>query len=705
MQGRYSRGGMEGDGDGARAADRDDATAWARWKVVAASASAVLVLLVGAVAFIMTRLLDDAGGQATASRQTLAWVRLVEATLRDAEASVRGYVLTGDTTNLPAFAAANDSITAAIARVRRLVAAKPAQRARVDTLAVLAGEKIAELARTVAVRREQDLAAASRLIQADESRHLSDAVARVAADLAANEFTELATRQTIQRGRARTAAILIIVATLFAFVLAATANWVLYRAVRGSSRAAETERRLGAQQLAAATENARLYKEAQDARFIAEEAHAEAETARQAAERANAAKSEFLSTMSHEIRTPLNAIIGYAELLSLEIAGPITSGQQTQIGRISASGQHLLALLNEVLDLAKVESGSIHVSHEDGCDTDVADTAIALIRPQAATKGVGISDACGGTRHATYVGDPQRVRQILVNLLSNAVKFTPRGGQVTVHCVVRTDSPSDAVLSGPGPWTTFVVEDTGVGIAPDQLGAIFQPFIQVETGLTRTKGGTGLGLTISRRLARLMRGDLTVESELGKGSWFTLWLPASRVPLHLHPPSSPTGNGAAAQPIHDEALAAVGQILLDSVDEIVRRHIEALKTDRSFSRIEMMTDVQIADHEATFLADIAQSLLILEGTPEPAELMRDGSEIQRVIAERHGAQRHRLGWEEEELQKEFVLLRTVVTDVVRPRASVAETDLDRALTVMTGFLTQAERVSLQSFRHTATVGA
>ena len=103
------------------------------------------------------------------------------------------------------------------------------------------------------------------------------------------------------------------------------------------------------------------------------------------------------------------------------------------------------------------------------------------------------------------------------------------------------------------------------------------------------------------------------------------WLPASRLPLHLHPPSSPTGNGTTAQPIHDEALAAVGQILLDSVDEIVRRHIETLKTDRSFFRIEMMTDVQIADHEATFLADIAQSLLILEGTPEPAEPMRDQS--------------------------------------------------------------------------------
>jgi signal transduction histidine kinase len=705
MELREDRGPRAGQTADDRAPGRYDTRAWARWKVVAASASAVLILIVGTVAFITNRLLADAGGLATASRQTLAGLRQIEAALRESEASVRGYLLTGDTLHLARFGTTADSIDAAVKRVQPLVAGRPAQHARLDTLSALAHEKVTELGRTIAVRRDEGLAAASRLVQTNGSRELSGETARVAAALVSDESARLATQQAVQRRRARAAAILIIVATMLAFVLAATANWVLYRAVGGLSRAAETERRLGADQLAIATENARLYEEMRSARLVSEEARTEAETARLAAERANTAKSQFLSTMSHEIRTPLNAIIGYAELLSLEIAGSTTPEQQAQIGRIRASGQHLLGLLNEVLDLAKVESGTIQIARDDGCGSDVADTAIALVRPQAAAKHVGISESCVGAREATYTGDPQRTRQIIVNLLSNAVKFTPPGGQVSVWCGVRSDPPVDAVLSGRGPWTTFVVEDTGVGIARDDIVTIFHPFTQVETGLTRTKGGTGLGLTISRQLARLMHGDLTVESQPGKGSCFTLWLPASSAPVHLQFPTAAIEGRVVAQATRDEALAATGQILLDSVDEIVRRHIDTLRADRSLERAGKMTDIQLADHEPTFLADIAQSLLILEGTAEPVELMRDGSEIQRVIAERHGGQRYRLGWDERELEQEFRLLRAAVTSVLRERVALPGPELERALTVVTRFLAQAERVSLQAYRHAATVAA
>jgi signal transduction histidine kinase len=703
MHDRDGRSSGAGPGSEAWPAPPDDGTAWARWKVIAASASAVLVLLVGAVAFITNRLLDDAGGRATASRQTLAGVRLIDATIRDAESGVRGYLLTGDTAQLPAFSRNADSIEAAGTRLRSLVAANPHQRARLDSLAALSHRKLTELRAIVEARRSGDVATASRIAQAEESRRLTTTVRDLAARMSGEETSMLLARQSVQRGRARTAAVLIIVATLFAFVLAATANLALYRAVRGLARAADTERRLGEQHLAVATENARLYEEARTARGIAEEAHAEAESARRVAERANAAKSDFLSTMSHEIRTPLNAIIGYAELLSLEIAGTTTPEQQSQIGRIRASGQHLLGLLNEVLDLAKVESGSIRVTREEGCTTDVADTALALVRPQAAAKRVSISETCDGATDVTYAGDPQRVRQILVNVLSNAIKFTAPGGRVALRCSARSDAPDS--MPGRGPWTTFVVEDTGVGIAPDQQAAIFEPFVQVETGLTRTKGGTGLGLTISRQLARLMDGDLTVESTPDKGSAFTLWLPASAARLHFHSTSSPTGNRTSAEPRSDEALAVVGQTLLDAVDDVVRRHVEALRADPTLSRIPLMTDVQIADHGATFLADIAQSLLILQGAADPAELMRDGSEIQRVISERHGAQRYRLGWEAEELEREFAVLRDVVTDVLRARVALAPSEQERTLTVVMRFLTQAERVSMQTFRHAATVAA
>jgi signal transduction histidine kinase len=156
-----------------------------------------------------------------------------------------------------------------------------------------------------------------------------------------------------------------------------------------------------------------------------------------------------------------------------------------------------------------------------GVAGEVADAALALIRPQAATKGVQLTPRVEGNPHSEYIGDPQRVQQILTNLLSNAVKFTETGGTVTVRC-------GNGVQRGEGGrcWTWLAVEDTGVGIAAEDHERIFHAFVQVDGGYTRAHGGTGLGLTISRNLAQMMNGDLTVESAAGNGSRFTLWLPA-----------------------------------------------------------------------------------------------------------------------------------------------------------------------------------
>jgi signal transduction histidine kinase len=155
------------------------------------------------------------------------------------------------------------------------------------------------------------------------------------------------------------------------------------------------------------------------------------------------------------------------------------------------------------------------------------DAALALVRPEASTKGLTLDATCKCTRDVVYLGDASRVQQVLVNLLSNAVKFTPAGGRVQVRCGVVARPPVDLEATAPGGWTYFGVEDDGIGIAPELLERIFQPFVQGEGGYTRAHAGTGLGLTISRRLARLMGGDLTVESVQGEGSRFTLWLPAA----------------------------------------------------------------------------------------------------------------------------------------------------------------------------------
>jgi signal transduction histidine kinase len=152
------------------------------------------------------------------------------------------------------------------------------------------------------------------------------------------------------------------------------------------------------------------------------------------------------------------------------------------------------------------------------------EAALALVRPQADTKSIELTNECTADP-APYIGDASRVRQILVNLLSNAVKFSNAEARVWVACGKTSERPQSAALSSDPPWLFVAVTDTGIGIAADQLEAVFHPFVQASTGKTRTHGGTGLGLSISRQLARLMNGDITVRSELGAGSTFTLWLP------------------------------------------------------------------------------------------------------------------------------------------------------------------------------------
>jgi signal transduction histidine kinase len=248
-----------------------------------------------------------------------------------------------------------------------------------------------------------------------------------------------------------------------------------------------------------------------------------AEAARREAELANRAKSQFLASMSHELRTPLNAIGGHAQLLTMEIHGPLTEAQRFTLDRIERAQRHLLGVITDILNYAKLESGTLEYDMEsvsvEGTLTDV----LPMVEPLAASRQLSIHapspEAIASLR---LWGDREKFAQVLLNLLSNAVKFTPPGGRITV----QVDSPDG------GSSVRVRVRDTGVGIPADRLEAIFEPFVQVERGThpySSRAEGTGLGLSISRELARAMGGDLVAESRLGEGSTFTLTLPASRV--------------------------------------------------------------------------------------------------------------------------------------------------------------------------------
>jgi signal transduction histidine kinase/PAS domain-containing protein len=253
-----------------------------------------------------------------------------------------------------------------------------------------------------------------------------------------------------------------------------------------------------ARRAALAVDNARLHE-------------AEAK-ARRAAEAANLAKTQFLAVMSHELRTPLNAIAGYAELMRMGIRGPVTPEQQADLDRIKRSQRTLLSLINDVLNYAKLEAGHIEFDTQKVVLHGFLADIEALVTPQLQGKGLNYEyEECDS--ELSVNADAEKMRQIMVNLLSNAIKFTPSGGAVSVKC-----EPEDGVVN-------IRVSDTGVGIPEDKIGAVFEPFVQLDRKLTSTNEGTGLGLAISRDLARGMGGDLTAESTPGEGSTFSLTLP------------------------------------------------------------------------------------------------------------------------------------------------------------------------------------
>jgi PAS domain S-box-containing protein len=423
----------------------------------------------------------------------------------------------------------------------------------------------------------------------------------------------------------------------------------------------------------------------------------DAQAARGEAEAANRIKGEFLAMMSHEIRTPINAMLGYAQLLDMGITGRVSREQRQHLDRLRRSGSHLLSLVNELLDLARVDSGELRLEREVASLDGAVDDALAVARPMAADRGITVQTD-GGRAGVMFVGDSGRVRQILINLLSNAIKFSHAGGTVSVLPAYEAPPP-DSVLPAGVPCAALSVIDDGIGVEPDKLVEIFEPFVQGDQAMTRLHGGSGLGLAISRRLARLMHGDITVRTAPGAGARFTLWLPAASAPAR--PETVEMAVAARQASGQNPMFEPMGRELSRVAADVTQGLVTRLRGEPGLPPAGALSDAQLRDHLPALLIELSQALVIVgEEGADVSGLLSDGHHIRSEIASRHGTQRQRLGWSEQHLGREFDLLEEEVTRAIRSCA-LDDNHAEAARELMSRLLEQARAAMVRGYRQAA----
>jgi signal transduction histidine kinase len=499
--------------------------------------SAVVVLLVGLMTYETTRRARESAMGVRHTHQVTESLERLLSDLKDAETGQRGYLLTDDPVYLEPYNSAVSSIAGDLARVSTLVAGDSVHATQLKRIAPLVTARLATIDTTLEFKRRGDTQNALDLVRSGRGKAIMDSLRVVVGRAETYETSRLEARSAEDALYNRRTILVIVLGALVAGALALATNMLLVRYADAHARAsAERARAAAALELAndqlqeqateleAATEELQLtaselelqVAEREDLLRAEQSARAAAEEARREAEVANRAKGDFLATMSHELRTPLNAIAGHVQLLEMQIHGPITAAQHDTLVRVQRASQHLLGLINDVLNYARLESGRLEYDMRPVPLSDIVVQMLPMIEPQIAAKRLTLETKLDARMQVW--ADAEKLEQVLLNLLSNAVKFTDPGGRITVETAERGDGTQ------PAEWAFVRVVDTGRGIPSDKVEAVFEPFVQVRVGLRRDTEGTGLGLAISRDLTRGMGGELRLRSTPGVGSAFTVSL-------------------------------------------------------------------------------------------------------------------------------------------------------------------------------------
>ena len=466
-----------------------------------------LVILVGLslLTYRRTQAFIGQVDQVTASYQVITTLHELEIEMLASESAARGFAFSGEEFLQQPFAVATANAERMLSELEPQLTSSLRQEKSIDVLKVLCRRKLEFHGRLMNLRRSQGSAAATKLFLTGEGIQLGVRIRALLSQMTAEEERLLEVRRVDTSNDAS----LLLTTLTVGYILSLSLLMLVYYYL-----ATQIARRRSSEE-----EILRLNFDLE--RRIAERTgeltaiNAKLESRNREIERVTRLKSEFLARMSHELRTPMNAIMGFSDLLAEEAEGPLSDAYKTFVRHIRNGASHLLALINDVLDLSKIEAGRIELSPEEFRAADALEEVLPVVRPLAEVKRIRIDSQLDD--EVIILADRTRFKQILYNLLSNSVKFTPEGGRVWIEAL-----PGDGRLS-------LTVGDTGVGIPPAEKHAIFEEFYQVGTTTKGVKEGTGLGLAITKRLVELHGGKIEVVSEPGQGSRFTFTLPAAGV--------------------------------------------------------------------------------------------------------------------------------------------------------------------------------